>query len=203
MEETFTRIYTENAWGSLETLSGLGSTIFNTGAIRTELPILINELRIQSMLDIPCGDFHWMKEVPLEIDEYIGADIIQRMAETNTVNYGNECRKFFHWDITRDKLPKVDLIFCRDCFVHFSFRDIFEAIHNIKRSTSLYLLTTTFTSITENVNITTGGWRPINLQESPFYFPPPLRLIREHRIWDGGDRTDKGMGLWMIEDITM
>ena len=35
------------------------------------------------MLDIPCGDFYWMKEVDLKDIEYIGADIVDELIKKN------------------------------------------------------------------------------------------------------------------------
>jgi hypothetical protein len=46
-------------------------------------------------------------------------------------------------DLTRDPLPKVDLVLCRDCLVHLSFDDIYESLDNLRRSGSMLLLTTT------------------------------------------------------------
>src|SRR5664279_1649792 len=57
----FTEHYTTNSWGVEETRSGLGSTVQSTQAIREALPKLIAELQIRTLLDIPCGDFNWMK----------------------------------------------------------------------------------------------------------------------------------------------
>ena len=56
-------------------------------------------------------------------------------------------------DLINDDLPKVDLIIVRDCLVHFSNKDIFKAIENIKQSKSKYLLVTTFSDLKKNENI--------------------------------------------------
>ena len=63
----FKQHYQRNTWGCSESLSGEGSTLDQTAAIRGALPQLIREFRIQSMLDIPCGDFNWMKMLDLTI----------------------------------------------------------------------------------------------------------------------------------------
>ncbi len=199
MEEIFARIYAQHGWGSLETPSGSGSTISNTGAIRAELPFVVREFGIQSVLDIPCGDFHWMKEIAL--DEYIGADIVGTLVDANVRKYGTPTTRFCRLDITQDELPEVDLVFCRDCLVHFSFDDISRALHIIKKSKSCYLMTTTFTSVEMNQEIQTGDWRPLNLQKAPLNFPEPIRLMKENRIWDGSEWSDKSLGLWRIEDL--
>jgi hypothetical protein len=99
------------------------------------------------------------------------------------------------------KLPTVDLIFCRDCLVHFSFDDIRRALQNICRSGSAYLLTTTFTEQRQNQDIVTGQWRQLNLELEPFSLPKPLSLINEDCTEGEGKFADKSLGLWRIEEI--
>ena len=201
MEEIFTHIYEHDCWGDSETASGFGSNTFNTVAIRRELPIVLRNLGIRSMLDVPCGDHHWIQELKLDIEEYIGADIVGELVRRNAQTFANAQKRFYQLDITRDPIPRVDLIFCRDCLVHFSFADISLALHNMRRSGSLYLMTTTFTSVGDNVDIQTGDWRQINLQLPPFDFPEPLLLICEHGIGDGGEDYNKCMGVWKLSDL--
>jgi hypothetical protein len=194
----FTKIYLENSWETTETASGPGSTLAQTGQIREALPTMLNRLHAKSFLDIPCGDFWWMKEVDLEIENYIGADVVQDLIRKNTEIYGSTTRKFICIDITRDKLPSVDIILCRDLLVHFTYRDIFRAIANIKNSDSKYLLTTTFEGIAKNVDILTGEWRSIDLTMPPFDFPNPIELIDES---SGLISPGKRLGLWKISDL--
>jgi SAM-dependent methyltransferase len=197
-QERFARIYRRNTWGDVDSSSGSGSNLAQTEMIRAILPSLVRELNCRTILDIPCGDFFWMKLVEMDVD-YIGGDIIDEMIQDNQRRYGNAGRKFMHLDLLRDELPKVDLVFCRDCLVHFSYGHIFQALGNLKRSGSEYLLTTTFVGRDRNEDIPTGGWRPINLQAPPFNFPAPLRLIDEHCPED--QYRDKHLGLWRMADI--
>lgn len=106
-------------------------------------------------------------------------------------------------DISKDGLPKADMILCRDCLVHFSFEDILSAIRNFKRSGSQYILTTTFSERLSNIDINTGGWRTLNLQLPPFNFPRPIKLINEKCDEAGGIYLDKSLGLWRLEDIAI
>ena len=85
-----------------------------------------------------------MKEVDLAKYKYWGADIVKDIIKNNKANYSNAKRNFIWADITSSTLPQVDLLFCRDCLVHFSYNDIARAVSNMKRSKSKYLLTTTF-----------------------------------------------------------
>src|SRR5688500_8680654 len=69
-QEIFEQIYVSNAWGSSESLSGVGSELESTRAIREELPRLWLQYGTHSLVDAPCGDFHWMKEIVHCLDEY-------------------------------------------------------------------------------------------------------------------------------------
>src|SRR5579885_1138281 len=63
--EIFSEIYRSNQWGASESVSGLGSELSATERVREELPKIVREFGVRSMLDIPCGDFHWMRQVDL------------------------------------------------------------------------------------------------------------------------------------------
>lgn len=181
--------------------SGTGSTPAQTETIKHDIPVLLKELEVETLLDIPCGDFAWLREVDLGVERYIGADIEDELVSLLQRLYQDDTRRFMTIDITRDRLPEADLIFCRDCLVHLSFHDIFLALDNIVSSKSRYLLTTTFTAGRENKDIATGGWRALNLREAPFGFPPPIRVLNENCTEDGGDFSDKSLGLWRVQDL--
>jgi hypothetical protein len=199
-EEIFTSFYEKNHWRDEQSKSGPGSSDFETKHIRAILPSLIQELNVNVLLDVPCGDFNWMKFIDLGNCDYIGADIVKELITINQNKYGNPKRKFFSCDLTKDELPYADLILCRDCFFHLSFEDIFAAIENLKASKSKYLLTTTHPDTRENFPIVTGGYRSLNMCLEPFNFPTPLKLIYERRDAGFAD-TDKCIGLWKLSDL--
>ena len=196
----FTRIYVKRRWISGGTLSGAGSTFAETEVIRAELPPLLRTLEVRSMLDIPCGDFNWMREMELSV-KYIGADIVVPLIKKNRRSFASPHREFLVADVIRDKLPEVDLVLCRDCLVHLSNEDAIKAVRNIKRSGAKHLLVTTYPVRKENVDILTGEWRALNLELPPFRFPPPLRVINENSRADGGKGSDKSLGLWRVVDL--
>ena len=205
-QEVFDSIKEENKWGSTESLSGPGSEISQTRNLEAELPKIFNSFGIKNILDIPCGDFNWMKKVILPYVEnhefsYVGADIVDTLTRENEEKYGIEHIKFLTLNIISDKLPKVDLVFVRDCFVHLPYKDIQKALQNIKESGSKYLMSTTFINHHDNHNIPTGHWRPINLQEAPFNFKKPAYTLIEGCTEAGGKYKDKAMGLWLMEDF--
>jgi hypothetical protein len=201
LEAVFSSYYDRHVWGrGAESISGGGSTTAATETIRSALPKLISDFGVRTMLDIPCGDGNWMSQVPLNLDLYIGADIVQQLVDFNLRRWGEtERRKFAKLDLTRDGLPRVDLIFCRDCLVHLSDANVIRGLANIKASGSTYLISTTFPNHAENADIVDGEWRPINLERQPFNLPPPLKLVCEGLT--ESSCCDKSLGLWRIDQL--
>lgn len=199
MEKRFDRIYRMNLWRGDESRCGPGSSLEETAVVRAELPGIVRRLGVRSLLDIPCGDFFWMKEVPLSLDAYIGAEVVSRLARDNTERYGAPNRSFVCLDIRDDPLPRVDLVLCRDCLDHFCIADIQQALANIVRSGATYLLATTYPDRELNPDIRSGDWRPLNLLQPPFGLPDPMELVNEGSSKPG--YPDKSLGLWRIRDI--
>ncbi len=197
----FSEFYRKNIWSGQDSKSGTGSDLIQTARIRRELPLLFKGVNAKSLLDAACGDFRWMRDTELGLIKYTGIDIVPDLIAQNQHNYDNEIRKFINLDIIEDDLPCVDIILCRDCLVHFSFRHIISTLRNFKKTGSKYLLTTTFTNLLRNKDITTGDWRPLNLQLSPFNFPEPVELINEECTEAGTKYSDKSLGLWKLEAI--
>ena len=200
-EEVFVEIYRTNAWGGKESVSGGGSDIDQTRVVEAVLPGMLRELGVRTMLDIPCGDFHWMSRVDLSDVDYLGADIVDELVAENNARYASGRVRFRRLDLIRDPLPRVDLIFCRDCLVHLASPDVEAALVNIAASGSDYLLTTTFPAHESNPEIVTGEWRPLNLEISPLALRPPLRLVNEGCTEGGGAYSDKSLGLWRVADL--
>ena len=194
----FERIFRENAWGSAESVSGPGSTRERGSMLVPDLVNLLTELGTRTLLDAPCGDFNWASAIASAVDMYIGVDIVEELVTRNVRQHGSAGRTFLTCDLTRDPLPKADLILSRDCLVHFSYADIQAALRNFRRSGAEYLLTTTFVNRTANRNIRTGSWRVLNLQAPPFDFPLPLAVVDERCTHSEGIYSDKCLALWRL-----
>ena len=216
----FTAIYHLDDWNAKDaaqtgnsdesSVSGPGSTLDATFALRTALPTLITDLNIRTILDAPCGDCRWIRHADLAGVRYTGADIVEPLIEANRQHLtpsdftGVSALDFACTDLVGEPLPRVDLIMCRDCLVHLKNEDVLKALANFRASGSTWLLTTTFPDATDNPNLKkTGGWRPINLELPPFNLPAPDRLIAERR--ESGEpesprpiESSKSMGLWKL-----
>ncbi len=196
-ETVFERIYRKNERRGTESLSGPSSTMARTRNLRKELPRLVTDYSIKSMLDAPCGDFHWMKSVVkfLEVN-YIGVDVVEPLIKINRELYGEESTSFAVADIRVEALPSVDLIFCRDCLFHMSYSDISETFLNLIRTNSKYFMTTSHINKGfKNSDIKTGEWRWFDLFSHPFCFPKNFLEC----VSDGGG--DRHMYMWRMGDI--
>ena len=67
IKEVFLNIFNENHWGGTDSISGPGSDLTQTKILIETLPKLLEEYKIKTMLDIPCGDFYWMSNVDLSM----------------------------------------------------------------------------------------------------------------------------------------
>jgi hypothetical protein len=199
--QVFRDIYRRHHWSGSESASGAGASLDQTRKLRRSLPVLLRELGVATMLDLPCGDYGWMRTLELPVDRYIGADLLPEVVEPLAAAFGDGRREFRVLDLTRDRLPPADLLFCRDCLVHLSYAGIWRALGNAVGSGIPYILTTTFPRCEANEDIVTGDWRAIDLQRAPFHLPVPIRVLDEGCTEGGGVFADKSLGLWRTDDL--
>jgi len=200
-EQVFRDIYRRHHWRGSDSPSGAGAGLDQTSELRESLPALLRELGATTMLDLPCGDYGWMRTIELPVARYIGADLLPDLIHPLAAAFGDSRHQFLVLDLTRDPLPTVDLLFCRDCLVHLSYADIRRALGNVARSSISYILTTTFVECEANEDIVTGDWRMLDLERAPFHLPPAVRILNEGCMEGDGVFADKSLGLWRTEDL--
>jgi SAM-dependent methyltransferase len=164
--------------GTRESVSGVGSTHENTKEIRAGLKTIIERYGIKSIVDVPCGDWNWMKLVDLHGIRYTGYDIVPDMVRDNQSKYG---LTFKVLDITTSIPVLADLVICRDLLFHLPEVEVKAALTNIWASGCEYLLTTTFPDAV-NSDVPTSGiqWRKINLCAAPYRMKQPIFKIQEN-----------------------
>lgn len=205
----FARMYETNLWDNAESRSGDGSSLASTAGVRAGLPKLFRELEVTRLLDVPCGDFHWMAHVDLAgagVVAYVGGDVVDAIVAMNNARYGDAGRTFVRVDLTSGPIPAVagqppDAVLCRDCLVHLSFANIARAMRVIRDSGARYLITTTFLEQASNAEIIDGDWRPLNLERAPFNLPSPVAVLVEGCEEEGGAFADKALGVWRAVDL--
>jgi hypothetical protein len=208
LEEIFTSVYQKNLWGDDSSVSGPGSSLEQTREIRERIIELFARYNIKSIVDAPCGDFFWMKEVLKRsinnIDSYTGVDIVEELILNNQTKYGSDKIKFLNLDLTHQRVPKADLIICRDCFLHLSYKNIYNILSNFKLSGTEYLLISTYTRHkNKNVYKFSVEGRAINVEKYPFQYKNTLVSINEEYHGQNDEFNDKSLNLLKLNTIDL
>jgi hypothetical protein len=209
-KQVFTSLYEHFGFGSEESRSGPGSTLEETKDLRDKIVNLIKERNIKSIVDIPCGDWNWMKEISNNFESYIGGDIVDECVADNNQKFGNEKVKFINFDLLKDEIPEGDLLIVRDVIGHYPIMEGNIIINNILKSNCKYLLTTTSYNISngigyssyKNNDVSVGRFYMVNLMDYPFSLPKPIDYIEEIVRIDGYDQGErKVMALWDLTSL--
>ena len=140
-----------------------------------------------------------MQHIDLPIKDYYGVDIVPRVIEGNELRFGGEHRQFAVADLTRDTLPRADLILCRDCLVHISFQECAMILENFRSTGATWLLLNTYPEVRRNLNQFTGKqWRRLNVRLPPFEFPEPMEMLP-----DGGEVDPSQLALWRLQELPL
>merc|ERR1719265_1369501 len=135
------------------------------------------------MYDIPCGMMLWTKPFlnhTWQSDRsftYVGMDVARSVVHELNHTIKDPRVKVLYTDVSND-VPKVNaqnprhsIVMSRQMLQHLSNEDACKALKNLVRIPAKYLLLDYFPDSTENRDITTGEFRPINLRLSPFNLP--------------------------------
>jgi len=205
----FETIFLEKKFNS-KNYSGDGSLPEQTKELIKNIPEIIKQYNINTLLDIPCGDFEYMKYIYSTIPNYIGGDISENVIKRNRELYPGVNLQVIN--LQTDPLPNCDCILVRDLFVHLTYDEIKNCLRNIKKHNIKYILTTTFTKtgVIRSVNWTNViispeyvFWQPINLEIEPLKFPKPLYLLNENCTEANNKFNDKSLGLWLVDSINI
>lgn len=159
----------------IETYSGPGSLLHNNDNLIKNLPIFFKNHNIGSIIDVPCGDFNFMRKIISQNDKinYLGLDISENAIKM-CKKYESQNIKFKVYDITNPeiKLNDVDLIICKDLLLHLSFSDIKNVLKNIENSNCKYFACSRYNNgniINKDQN--SGlGCRIVEITKEPFNF---------------------------------
>ena len=127
--------------------------------------ILTNDVR--SVLDLGCGDWHWMRGLGLpDLGQglsvsYEGWDASESLINSLSLEYGTDHITFKVRDINSTSLPEVDQIIARDVLFHLESMAATRLLGEIRRWCRLFI-STSFLGIRENGNIASylpiDGW---------------------------------------------
>ncbi|HOW96266.1 MAG TPA: hypothetical protein P5567_03455 [Kiritimatiellia bacterium] len=158
------------------------------------IPALAAEFGIRSVLEYPCGPAAASRLAAWNGLTYIGGDPVRETVK-RIGPAGAGAVRFMNAMYSR--LPRADLVVCRNFFVRLPYRDALAALKRLRASGARYLLATTFPLLNANWDGALGDERPLNMTLLPFAFPEPLRVLPDP-CPDG--RTDRSLGLWTLAD---
>ena len=205
-KKIFTSIYKSKHWvQNSESLperfisvSGHGSNI-NTAQhknLNFNFNIMLEKYNINSIIDMPCGDFLWIKNTIIEKKiKYLGIDIVDELISENNKTYKNNHIEFLAEDIVDFKTDeKYDLVLIRDLFIHIKNLDIKKIINNLKKMQIKYIALNNYEKI-QNKDVVVGQHRKVNILNEPFNLPKPIFSFKDFE-------EDKFIYLYKIDQIT-
>lgn len=177
----FKTIYSTNHWNkyqqydpNINSVSGPGSNpkTLQTNKLIKNLSNFIENHGIKSLVDAPCGDCAWVKEIFLQKNiKYTGIDIVEELIALNKKRFPKKNVIFLCDDILEmKKLPDCDFLILRDFIIHLPINNILKLINIIKQSPVKYFGINSYSSIKENKEILIGQHRKVNLFIDPFDF---------------------------------
>ena len=190
-KKIFTSIYKSNHWvqngnklsDEHVSVSGHGSNI-NTDQfymLKDNFIKIIKDYKISSILDMPCGDFLWIKRIIENKDiDYLGVDIVEELIINNKKKYQSKNINFQTCDIIDFKTNKYfDLIIIRDLFIHIKNNDIIKILDNLKLMNVKYIALNTYSDIINN-DVVVGQHRKVNLLKEPFNLDKPIHFFQDY-----------------------
>ena len=206
-------------------LSGPGSNAEETVGVRTALPTLLALLGVRSILDVPCGDFNYMRAVlsapptPPGV-AYTGMDIVSPLVEQlqatfgtghsarigqrggrNSSGLGSSKRHritFARFDLSLEYLWPADLVVLRDVLFHFDQPRALTVLRRVGLSGCKHALITTFPRGLNRVSARKyHAGRGFSSYASWNLEDEPFALPAPLlALGQDGSRPDRVMGLW-------
>ena len=187
-KKIFTSIYKSNHWAQSDntkneivSVSGPGSNINDKSLIQIKhFKKIIEDLKIKSILDMPCGDFLWMDRVVDKTNiKYLGIDIVKEIIDENKLKYKKDNINFKCVDIVNfTNSEKFDLILIRDLFIHLKNEDILKIIKNVRRLNFKYIAVSNNT-VEHNLDVNIGEHRKVNLLKDPYNLKKPNFILND------------------------
>ncbi|HEY6568540.1 MAG TPA: class I SAM-dependent methyltransferase [Actinomycetota bacterium] len=183
----FDRIYRTNGWNGTESRSGPGSGSVATRHVASAIAVLAEELRVESVLDLGCGDGYWMPKLP----GYLGVDVSAEAIRHARRNHPD--RRYQ----TTPPLGHFDLVISRDAMQHLALVEA-DRLLDFALTAGDWLLASTYIN-GANVDIETGHFYSPDLTAAPFNLPQPSQLIFDGYSYHDPDLIrdpGKHLGLW-------
>ena len=201
----------ENFTSRRTSLSGPGSTAEATVGVRAALPFLLSLLGLKTIVDVPCGDFNFLREVlaspasPLGLS-YTGGDIVRSLVHELQHTFGGRQHarglhlRFVPFDLATQVLWPADLVLVRDVLFHFDAERVLTVLRHVNQSGGRFFMSTSFPAHASSVvarKFKPGrgfkSYASWDLSAKPFSLGPPILAIG-----DDGQAPGRIMALWRL-----
>ncbi|WP_266030444.1 class I SAM-dependent methyltransferase [Brucella intermedia] len=166
MREKFEQIYETDAWHGG---SGPGSFPVHTkGYVRFLEQFLRNE-RIQSVVDLGCGDWQFSRFIDWNGARYDGFDLVRSVVDRNNNAFGTAKINFHVAQDDPVSLPSADLLIAKDVLQHWSDRAILDFLPHLQKY-KFALITNCINpnGPTTHQDAGDGGFRYLDLRQPPY-----------------------------------
>jgi SAM-dependent methyltransferase len=170
--------------GHRESVSGPGSALAAAAPTLALLDRAIRKYSVDSILDLGCGDWNWMRHAEWYQTEarvnYVGWEANQTIVNRLNEQFAKPGVAFELMDINAESLPPAKLIICRDVLFHLPIHLAAALVERIRQARCLFIATT-FPMAEKNGNIEQylpipgWGFHRINLDIPPFDLKAYLR----------------------------
>lgn len=175
--EVFTKVYTDRCWGdngnpSYAGSSGFGSTLQANEALAPVIQDIIRDHRIQSVVDLGCGDFRAGRHIYGGLGmRYTGYDAYKGVVD-NCNKVHSDLGTFVHADIScHAQLAPADLCVIKDVLQHWPVDKIVTFMNGLVQSRKykhiLIINTKPSWAMQPGVDIVMGWFRGLSALEPP------------------------------------
>jgi len=136
--DAFDAVYRKHLWDK-DTHGGAPSGEGSYGAFAEDFLRLVQEVikanKIESILDLGCGDFNIGSQVSSLVTTYTAADISEVIIARNKTRFSHLRNvTFCQIDACNDQLPVHDLVIIRQVLQHLANDEVESVLRNVERS---------------------------------------------------------------------
>ncbi len=209
LEEVFTNIYSESAWGGEPGTFNSGTGTADESVVLPYLRAVVHELQSQGLtngdfVDLGCGDFRVGSQLRDYASTYTAVDVVRPLIDENRRRYSDAHNvTFVHRDIVEADLPPGDVCFIRQVLQHLSNQQISLIIGKLRQYQVVFVTEhhpLDADSAVPNLDKEHGGdvrayeRSGVFLTEPPFNIPrEQIKMILEVRGTRFTDHVDPGV----------
>jgi hypothetical protein len=193
MKEAFENIFKKNEWHGGG--SGYGSEINYVAPFLTFFSHWLGKNRINSMVDLGCGDLQWTPYIFNNIPdfEYTGIEVVEELVDSHSQEWENF--KFIQQDLIQidwTEVPDADLYFIKDVLQHWPSNYVVKWLDNFFKNNEEKTLmivncdlhnirqTPQWTNHSPDRDMQVGGFKPL----SQNHYPLSAYNVTEVFSWD-------------------